>query len=900
MGAERDRVDGFGHLEEGLLDAGDWYLWGPYLSERQWGTVREDYSPDGEAWSWFPHDHARSRTYRWGEDGLAGFSDIHQLLCMGLALWNGKDPILKERIFGLAGDEGNHGEDAKEYWWFVDAVPSHAWNRWRYHYPQAEFPYSDLLEENRRRTRHDPEYELLDTGVFDDDRYWAVEVDYAKSDPHDLLVAVKVTNAGPDTAELHVLPTLWFRNTWKWDFGGCPPTMRADTAPTVTQPRVLIDHPIFGELELLAGAAPGGERPELLFCDNETNTERIYGQPCSTPYPKDGIGDHVVGGAASVNPDRTGTKAACWYRLRVDAGATVELRLRLRSAQRSEHRGDPLGRQFTHMLHQRHDEADEFYAELRPDGITDDEQLVMRQAFAGLLWSKQLYNYDVARWLDGDPTQPAPPRQRGAPAGRNARWRNFDAFDLMSMPDTWEYPWFAAWDLAFHCTALAHVDPGFAKYQLLLLCREWFQHPDGAIPSYEWSFDDVNPPVLAWAALEVFSISGGTDVDFLRRVFDKLLVNFTWWVNREGIGGDNLFEGGFMGLDNIGPIDRDHLPVAGTLEQSDATGWMALYALHMATISMILGRNGEPTSDLTVKFLEHFALIRNALDVQGLWDEHDGFYYDRLVLDDGARIPIKVRSMVGVLPVLASLVIDEPVIARARNLGKSFARLLRRSGLDEAVFDHDVAMKGAPDDRRLLLGVTDFEASGRIFERLFDPEEFLSPHGIRSLSRSHTTPYVVELDGMTATIDYEPAESTVPMFGGNSNWRGPVWFPLNYLLTMSIHAYGSFFGESVTVEYPTGSGVHLTLTEVAEDLRRRLIGLFLLRPDGTRPCFGAVERFGTDPSWRDHLLFHEYFHGDDGTGLGASHQTGWTAIVADLIRRPPGRSDIPAFGDLLD
>jgi hypothetical protein len=890
MSAERQRVESFGKLEDGLTHAGDWYLWGPYLSERQWGTVREDYSAGGDAWDYFPHDHARSRAYRWGEDGLAGFCDVEQRLCLALALWNGRDPILKERIFGLTGSQGNHGEDAKEYWWYVDALPSHVLNRWRYHYPQAAFPYDDLVAENARRGKHDPEYELLDTGVFDDDRYWVVEVDYAKDDPDDVLMAIRVTNAGPDADTIHVLPTAWFRNTWSWGDAGPTPSLRG-----TDDGRVAITHPRFGELELLAGDGPGGQAPTLLFCDNETNTHRLYGETDGSAYPKDGINDHVVDGAASVNPARSGTKAACWYQCEVAPGATVELRLRLRPASGAVPPAT-LGADFDEVMTTRGEEADEFYAELTPQIAGADEASVMRQAFAGMLWCKQLFAYDVGRWLDGDPTQPVPPASRLT--GRNSRWRNFDAFDIMSMPDTWEYPWFAAWDLAFHCVALAHIDPAFAKYQLILLCREWFQHPNGALPAYEWSFDDVNPPVQAWAALEVFAIDGATDVDFLRRVFDKLLVNFTWWVNREDADGSNLFEGGFLGLDNIGPIDRDHLPVAGILEQADATAWMALYALHMGTMASVLARQGQPTTDLTIKFLEHFTLIRDAIDDQGLWDESDGFFYDRIVLTDGTCVPIKVRSMVGALPVLASVLVDESILRRVQILGKSFGAMLRRKGFDLDLLAQRGLLRGEPGHRDLLLGVVDVDKVTRIFDRLFDEDEFLSPHGMRGISRAHRDPYVLELGDLQASIDYEPAESTTNMFGGNSNWRGPVWFPLNYLLVSSIRVYGQFFGDSFTVEYPTGSGTRCTLEAVAEDLRVRLISLFLRDADGRRPCYGEVTKLQTDPRWRDFIQFNEYFHGDNGAGLGASHQTGWTGVVADLIRRCPG-SDIPCGSDLL-
>ena len=880
-GAERQRVDGFGRLDVGLRQASDWYLWGPYLSERQWGTVREDYSADGEAWSYLPHHHARSRAYRWGEDGLAGFCDIEQRLCLALALWNGRDPILKERAFGVTGMEGNHGEDVKEYWWFLDAVPSHAWNTWRYHYPQRAFPYQSLLDENRRRGRSDLEYELLDTGIFDDDRYWIVDVCYAKSDPTDILMSIRVTNAGPDTELLHVLPTAWFRNTWSWDSGVAPPRLGATAAGVVS-----VDHPFLGELELLTGPAPDGAEPELLFCDNETNVGRLFGVSAPTRWPKDGINNHVVSGADSVNPARQGSKCAAWYRISVGHAQTAELRLRLRPAGSRPDRADALGVDFTRVVARCRGETDEFYAELTPAEASDDEAAVMRQAFAGLLWSKQFYYYDVARWLDGDPAQPPPPVHRRQ--GRNAKWRNFQAFDVMSMPDTWEYPWFAAWDLAFQCVALAHVDPAFAKYQLLLVCREWFQHPTGAVPAYEWDFGDVNPPVLAGAALEVFAIDGGRDVDFLSSIFDKLVVNFTWWINREDANGSNLFEGGFMGLDNIGPLDRSHLPVRGILEQSDATGWMAAYALSMATIAGILhGVRQRPALDLVQKFLEHFAAISEALETSGVWDERDGMFYDRIVLTDGRVVPVRVRSMVAMIPPLAAGVVNEEAIDQTLITDKRFADYLRRQGLgDTAEMAAAGMLRGDPGKRRLLVGVTTIDRLRRLCHTLFDPDEFLSPHGLRSLSAVHRDHrYVLDLEGVHAEIDYEPAESTTSMFGGNSNWRGPVWFPLNYLVASSLERYHEFFGADFTIEYPTGSGTCITLDEVAADLRKRLVSLFVVDPGGRRPCFGGVDRMQTDPRWRNNLLFFEYFHGDNGAGLGASHQTGWTGLVADVIRR---------------
>jgi len=687
---------------------------------------------------------------------------------------------------------------------------------------------------------------------------------------------------------LHVLPTAWYRNTWSWEAGVAPDTMAA-TGPT----SVGIPHPFLGELELVAGPGPDGTQPELLFCDNETNTGRLYGRP-GPRYPKDGINDHVVAGAPTVNPDRRGSKCAAWYRLRVAPGETVELRLRLRAAGGAV---DP-GSDFAQVRERRRAEADEFYAELTPAAASEDEARVMRQAFAGMLWSKQLYYYDVRRWLDGDPGQPAPPASRRT--GRNARWPSFSAFDIMSMPDKWEYPWFAAWDLAFHCVALAHVDPGFAKYQLTLLCREWFQHPNGALPAYEWDFGDVNPPVQAWAVLEVFAIDGGRDIDFLSRAFDKLLLNFTWWVNLEDADGSNLFEGGFLGLDNIGPLDRSHLPAGSVLEQSDATGWMASYALAMGVIATVLRHARQrPADDLVQKFLEHFAAIRDAIEAQGLWNETDGLFYDQLVIADGGVVPVAVRSMVGIIPMLAAGVVDEELLDRTQAAGKHFADFLDRAGLrDREQLLELGLLRGEPGHRQLLLGVVGIDRLERLFEKLFDPAEFLSDHGLRSLSAYHRAhPYVLDAPGVHAEIDYEPAESTIAMFGGNSNWRGPVWFPLNYLVIAALERYHRFFGDDYTVEYPTGSGRTLPLEAIARDLWDRLIAIFLVGADGRRPCFGWVDRLQRDPLWKDNVAFFEYFHADNGAGLGASHQTGWTGLVADIIRRRHG--GVTSLGDVL-
>ena len=877
-GAERSRVTSFGHPEDGLLQSTPWYHWGPYLSERSWGTVREDYSADGEAWTYFPHDHARSRAYRWGEDGMAGVSDVEQNLCMALALWNGRDPILKERMFGLTGPQGNHGEDVKEYWWFLDALPSHAWLQWRYHYPQAEFPYADLVAENGRRDHSQPEYELLDTGLFDDDRYWVVDVVHAKADPHDLLMQISITNAGPDPATLHVLPHLWFRNTWAWDDGAPRPAMRASGSG-----RVAVDHPTFGELVWEidgTDGADGGVPPDLLFCENETNLRRLYESADSPDHPKDGINDHVVAGAPTVNPDPVGSKCAAWYRLSVDPGATQVVRVRLRPPSSTAAFGKP----FDDVITQRRREADEFYAEVIPAHVGDDERLVARQAFAGMIWSKQFYCYDVKRWLDGDPTQPTPPQERRT--GRNAGWSHLDARDILSMPDPWEYPWFAAWDLAFHTVALAHLDPAFAKYQLLTLSREWFQHPNGALPAYEWSFSDVNPPVHAWAALHVWDIDGRRDRTFLARLLPKLLMNFTWWVNRIDPEGDHVFAGGFLGLDNISAVDRSNLPAGARLEQADGTSWMAFYALTLLEIAKILAVEDDAWTDIEVKFIEHFVLILDAMNSERLWDAQDGFFYDLLHTPDGAATPIKVRSIVGVLPLLATSVLGPDVLGPLGTLNKRFERFLGRFDPVTLAKGRGQAVPGT-DRELLVLGVIPPGDGRRVLARVFDESEFLSPYGLRALSRHHRDHLVsVNLSGALVTVDYEPAESSTGMFGGNSNWRGPVWMPVNYLVLRSLQRNARSLGKTEVIEYPTGSGRTADLAECADDLRRRLISLFRRGSDGRRPCHGRVDKLQNDPRWRDNVVFNEYFHGDNGAGLGATHQTGWTGLVADLICRP--------------
>jgi Mannosylglycerate hydrolase MGH1-like glycoside hydrolase domain len=854
-------------VERNRLSDPAWKTWGPYVSERAWGTVREDYSPDGTAWTYFPHEHARSRAYRWSEDGLGAICDDHQTFCFGFAFWNGTDPILKERIFGLTGPEGNHGEDAKEYWWYLDSTPTHSWMRWRYHYPQAAFPYADLVEENRRRTQHDPEYELVDTGVFDERRYWAVTVDYAKAGPTDLCMVVRLANRGPDEATLHVLPHLWFRNTWAWGIPGHEAVPRI----TAADGTLVAAHPRLGTLTLT-----GDGSPELLFCDNESNAPLLWDAPARSAYPKDGINDHVVHGAATVNPDRVGTKAALHYVVTVPSGQTAELRLRLSTVE---------GMSFDDAMAARRAEADAFFAELTPD-VTADEAMVLRQAVAGMMWGKQFYHYDVARWLDGDPAGPPPPDERRA--GRNRDWIHLNNADIISMPDPWEYPWFAAWDLAFHCVPIARVDPDFAKAQLVLILREWYLHPNGQVPAYEWAFGDVNPPVHAWAALRVFEIDGSRDYTFLARVFHKLMLNFTWWVNRKDADGDNIFAGGFLGLDNIGPIDRSAiLPVSGRIEQSDGTAWMGMYALNLLEIAFLLAERDRSYEDTATKFLEHFAYIADALHNKGLWDETDGFFYDVLALDNGQRTPLRVRSMVGLLPLAATTTLGQATMARLPDFTAHFFWFLQHKSQYRQVVG-ETHVRDGHEGR--LLAIVGGERLVRILSTMLDENEFLSPYGLRALSRCHRDhPFTLDLAGASYTVDYQPAESTSGLFGGNSNWRGPVWFPANYLVIEALRRYANFYGSDLLVEHPTGSGTKITLDQVADDLAHRLVSLFLDDGQGRRPVFGDVALFQTDPDWHDLLPFHEYFHGDTGRGLGASHQTGWTGLVADLIlnhRRP--------------
>ncbi|GAA2237111.1 glucosidase [Herbiconiux moechotypicola] len=859
-----------------------WRDWGPYLAERAWGTVREDYSADGDAWRFFPHDHARSRTYRWNEDGMAGFCDLQQSWCLGLGLWNGVDPILKERMFGLAGPEGNHGEDVKEYWWYLDGTPTHSWQRWRYHYPQAAFPYEQLVEENARRGKDEPEFELADTGVFDDERYWVVTVDYAKASAHDLLMRIRVENAGPDEATLHVLPQLWLRDTWSWDLdtGPRPRIHRASDGLLVTRPDA-------ADLVLRMASAPDGTATETLFCENETNRALLYEEDPTTPFPKDGIDDHVVKGTATVNPAGEGTKAAFHRILTVPAGGAEELWLRLTPAEGPEALADGAAGDtaaafdgFAETMAEREVEADEFYDSVLPEAADAEERSIARQAFAGLTWAKQFYHFDVLRWLHGDPTSPPPPPGRGAV--RNGDWRHLSSHDVILMPDPWEYPWFAAWDLAFHCVTMAHIDPEFAKVQLVLMLREWYMHPNGQLPAYEWDFGDTNPPIEAWAALRVFEIDGSRDHRFLGRIFHKLLMNFTWWTNNKDHGDNNLFEGGFMGLDNIAPLDRSTLPPeVGWLEQADATAWMATYALHLLDMSLLLTAHDPAYEDVATKFFQHFLTIAGAANDKGLWDEEDAFYYDLLHLADGRDVPLKVRSLVGLVPLTASLVFEPAQMGRLDEfILRSTLFLDRYPGYRSLVH-----RRGGPDAAaKTLLAFVEPERLERILHGVVDPGRMLSPFGIRSISAWHREhPFRVEVDGVEAVVDYEPAESTSGLFGGNSNWRGPVWFPLNVLIVESLRGYDESIGETHRVEYPAGSGEQHSFGEIADDLAGRLVSLFRRDGDAPRPSDARYPLLSQNPRWRDNIAFYEYFHGDTGQGLGASHQTGWTALVAHVI-----------------
>ncbi len=872
-------------LEENRIRKGHWRRWGPYLTERAWGNLREDYSSEGAPWRYFPHDHARSRAFRWTEDGIAGLSDRHQRICLSIALWNERDPILKERLFGLGGDEGNHGEDVKECYWYLENTPTHSFMSALYRYPQAEFPYSRLVEENARRSRDDPEFELIDTGVFDENRFFDVTVVHAKNGPDDVLMTVTAVNRGPDPASLHLLPTVWFRNTWSWGRQVVKPCLRA--LPGDPARIVELSEPMYGHRWLYCDG-----QPELLFTENDTNTARLYGSP-GPPYAKDGINEAVVrGNAGAVNPARTGTKAAAHYALRLAAGGQATVRLRLSNEAPGAPAFQPFGADFDEVVALRRLEADEFYASIIPNDQSEDAGRVMRQAFAGLLWSKQYYHYVVKEWLVGDAGQPVPPPSRLS--GRNHEWTHLYNADVISMPDKWEYPWYAAWDLAFHTVPLALIDPEFAKHQLVLMLREWYMHPNGQLPACEWALGQVNPPVHAWAAWRVYKIEkrrrGSGDRVFLQRVFEKLLLNFTWWVNRKDAEGHNLFQGGFLGLDNIGVFDRNsELPSGGRVEQSDGTSWMAMYCLNMLSIALELAAGNAAYEDMASKFWEHFLYIAHAMGNRGgqhgldLWDEEDGFFYDVMHTPGGDHIPLKIRSMVGLIPLFAVETLEPEHLARLPAFNRRMRWFLenRRELTDGVIGQHT---PGSGD--RYLLSVVGPARLLRLLRVMLDEQEFLSPFGVRALSRYHRDhPYVLTMDGEEHRVDYEPGEATTGLFGGNSNWRGPIWFPVNFLLVEALQKYHHHLGDAFKVECPTGSGTMLTLWELAAELSRRLSRIFLRDETGRRPCNGTVDRLNFDPRWRDLIWFHEYFHAETGAGLGASHQTGWTALVAKLLQQ---------------
>ena len=891
MNAETQR------LEASRLDKIPWKRWGPYLSERQWGTVREDYSERGEAWDYFDHDQARSRAYRWGEDGILGICDDRQLLCFALALWNGNDDILKERIFGLTGNQGNHGEDAKEYFFYLDSTPTHSYMKGLYKYPQAKFPYAELVAENGRRLvqpqRGGFEYELLDTGVFDGDRYFDVFVEYAKAGPDDLLIRITAANRGPEAHTLHLLPTLWFRNTWSWDRSQPKPLLKlAESAQSQADfSAIEAHHPDVGQRWLYCRGAA-----DLLFAENETNHERLHGVANASLYVKDAFHRYLVGGDLSaVNPARRGTKFAADYHLSIPAGASAVVELRLSDL---GNLADPFGADFDRLWQARVREADEFYGEIANCPMSDDARNVQRQAFAGMMWTKQYYLYSVRDWLEGDPDAPPPHSHRKQ--GRNRHWEHLECQEILSMPDKWEYPWFAAWDLAFHTLPIAVIDADFAKHQLDLMTREWYMHPNGQLPAYEWAFGDVNPPVHAWATMRVYQIERKMrrrfepdfpgDRQFLERVFQKLLLNFTWWVNRKDVEGNNVFEGGFLGLDNIGVFDRSsELPTGGHIEQADGTSWMGMYCLNMLSISLELARENPVYEDMATKFFEHFIYIADAMNHIGgsdkaLWDPEDKFYYDVLNMPNGDRIKLRVRSMVGLTPLFAIVTLPPDLLDRVPgfqerlNWFEDHRPELRRNVV--------CTLEGSCRGATRLLSMVWQDRLRFILETLLDESEFFGPYGIRALSRYHLDrPYVFHANGAEYRVDYEPAESSTGLFGGNSNWRGPVWMPVNYLLIESLQKFHYYFGDDFKVECPTGSGNYANLWEVATEISQRLNRIFLKDETGRRPVYGGLEPFQTDPHWQNYILFHEYFHGDNGAGVGASHQTGWTGLVAKLIQQ---------------
>ncbi len=865
----------------------NWKRWGPYLSERQWGTVREDYSPDGSCWDFFPHDHARSRAFRWGEDGLLGICDRECRLCFSVALWNGKDPILKERLFGLTGPEGNHGEDVKEAYFYLDSTPTHSYMKALYKYPQAAYPYDRLVDEGRRRGKHDPEFELADTGVFDESRYFDVFAEYAKGSPNDILIRITIANRGPQAATLDLLPTLWFRNTWVWGctHEGCTVKPRLSRVDDHT---IAAEHATLEKFVFAADSASDGSEPTLLFTENETNYQRLFGVGNAVRYVKDAFDRYVVhADSTAVNPAGFGTKAAAHYRLSVPAQAEVTIRLRLRAAVEAD--SPAFSKRFDETFGTRAQDADDFYAERISPEHSPEETRVARQAYAGLLWSKQFYHYVVEDWLNGDPEAPEPPAARKL--GRNRDWPHLFNRDVISMPDKWEYPWYAAWDLAFHMLPFAEIDVDFAKQQLLLMLREWYMHPNGQIPAYEFCFSDVNPPVHAWACWRVYKLSGPRgqrDRAFLARAFQKLLINFTWWVNRKDPQGRNIFAGGFLGLDNIGVFDRNkQLPAGGYLEQADGTAWMAFYCATMLSMALELASEDPVYEDVASKFFEHFVAIADAMNRlggTGLWDEQDGFYYDQLTLHD-VPTRLRTRSMVGIIPLFAVEVLEDDVIAKLPGFAKRMRWFLEhRSDLAQHISYMKTDGPDGHSHHHRLLAIPSRERLERVLRYILDEREFLSPHGIRSLSRVHLNrPFSLWIDGEEHTVRYVPGESDTGLFGGNSNWRGPVWFPVNYLLIEALERYHHFYGDSLKVECPTGSGRMMNLQQVAREIAGRLVSIFLRDAHGRRPCHADDPRFANDPHWRDLILFHEYFHGENGRGVGASHQTGWTALVTRCL-----------------
>jgi len=855
-----------------------WKKWGPYLSERQWGTVREDYSEDGEAWNYVPHDHARSHTYRWGEDGIAGISDVQQNLCFALALWNGRDPILKERLFGLNGSEGNHGEDVKELYYYLDNTPTHSYMKYLYKYPHGEFPYAKLIENNQSRSKQEPEYELLDTGIFNQNKYFDVFVVYAKADPEDILINIEICNRGKDSADITVLPTLWFRNLWSIG--------KIKKKPDIKLMKQLPDHCIVEAThEQLGTYFLYCEKSQaILFTENETNSERLSGKPNSSPYVKDSFHGAITNNNLDMFREKyNGTKCGALYKYSIPGEGSETIRLRLTKKKLS---GNPFEEEFDNIYKQRRTEADEFYSELEPSMPVSDVILVQRQAYAGLLWSKQYFNYEVETWLDGDEGQPPPPESRLS--GRNSKWKHLFNRDIISMPDKWEYPWYASWDLAFHCIPLAKVDPDFAKKQLILFLREWYMHPNGQIPAYEWNFGDVNPPVHAWAGLKVYQLEkmdkGEGDMQFLKRIFHKLLLNFTWWVNRKDSDGNNIFQGGFLGLDNIGVFDRSSaLPTGGHIEQADGTSWMGMYSLNLMDMALEIARTDSSYEDTASKFCEHFVHIAESLNYfgeHGLWDEEDGFYYDILHMPHGKHVPLKVRSLVGLTSLMAVSVINKDLFNSLKGFKK---RLLwfrdNRKNLGKYLVIEEIN-----EGRDILLSLTPKDRLVRILQKMLDENEFLAPGGIRSISKYHKDiPFNIKIDASEYSVGYEPAESLTGMFGGNSNWRGPVWIPINYLFIEALKKYYQYYGDTLKVEFPTGSNNLINLGDVAKKLSQRMSSIFYKDENGRRPVHGDEERYRSDPHFKDLVLFNEYFHGDTCKGLGASHQTGWTGLVAEMI-----------------